>query len=95
MNLPLRHITVLEEAHNLLKRTSTIQSAESSNMAGMAVEKIANSMAEMRTYGEGFIIADQSPSMLDLAAIRNTNTKMVMALAGKRRHGGGWQIVRT
>ncbi len=83
MNLPLRHITVLEEAHNLLKRTSTAQSAESSNVAGMAVEKIANSMAEMRTYGEGFIIADQSPSMLDLAAIRNTNTKIVMALPEK------------
>lgn len=83
MNLPLRHVTVLEEAHNLLKRTSTVQSAEASNMAGMAVEKIANSMAEMRTYGEGFIIADQSPSILDLAAIRNTNTKVVMALPEK------------
>lgn len=83
MNLPLRHITVLEEAHNLLKRTSTTQSTESSNIAGMAVEKIANSMAEMRTYGEGFIIADQSPSMIDLTAIRNTNTKIVMALPEK------------
>lgn len=40
-------------------------------------------MAEMRTFGEGFIIADQSPSMLDLAAIRNTNTKIVMALPEK------------
>lgn len=83
MNLPLRHITVLEEAHNLLKRTSTTQSAESSNVAGMAVERIASSMAEMRTYGEGFVIVDQSPSMLDLAAIRNTNTKIVMALPEK------------
>lgn len=83
MNLPLRHITVLEEAHNLLKRTSTEQSSEGSNVAGLAVEKIANSMAEMRTYGEGFIIADQSPAMLDLAAIRNTNTKIVMALPEK------------
>lgn len=80
MNQKLRHVTVIEEAHNLLKRTSTSQSAESSNVAEMAVEKIANSMAEMRTYGEGFIIVDQSPSMLDLAAIRNTNTKIVMAL---------------
>lgn len=83
MNQPLRHVTVLEEAHNLLKRTSTNQIAESSNVAGMAVEKIANSMAEMRTYGEGFIIADQSPSMLDLSAIRNTNTKIIMALPEK------------
>lgn len=83
MNQPLRHVTVLEEAHNLLKRTSTMQTAESSNVAGMAVEKIANSMAEMRTFGEGFIIADQSPAMLDQAAIRNTNTKIVMALPEK------------
>ena len=83
MNQKLRHVTILEEAHNLLKRTSTDQTAESSNVAGMAVEKIANSMAEMRTYGEGFIIADQSPSMLDLATIRNTNTKIVMALPEK------------
>lgn len=83
MNQPLRHVTILEEAHHLLKRTSTTQNAESSNVAGMAVEKIANSMAEMRTYGEGFIIADQSPSMLDLATIRNTNTKIIMALPEK------------
>ena len=83
MNRDLHHVTVLEEAHNLLKRTSTNQIAESSNVAGMAVEKIANSMAEMRTYGEGFIIADQSPSMLDLATIRNTNTKIIMALPEK------------
>lgn len=83
MNQPLRHVTVLEEAHHLLKRTSTTQNAESSNVTGMAVEKIANSMAEMRTYGEGFIIADQSPSMLDLTTIRNTNTKIIMALPEK------------
>ena len=35
---------------------------------------------EMRTYGEGFIIADQSPALLDMAAIRNTNTKIIMRL---------------
>ena len=83
MNLKLRHVTVLEEAHHLLKRSSTTQSMESSNIAGMAVEKIATSMAEMRTYGEGFIIADQSPSLLDQASIRNTNTKIIMTLPEK------------
>ena len=83
MNLPLRHVTVLEEAHNLLQRTSKEQSSESANIAGKSVEMIANSIAEMRTYGEGFIIADQSPAMLDEAAIRNTNTKIIMALPDK------------
>lgn len=80
MNQKLKHVTVLEEAHNLLKKTSSIQSQESSNLAGKSVEMISNSIAEMRTYGEAFIIVDQSPSMLDTAAIRNTNTKIVLAL---------------
>lgn len=79
-NSALRHITVLEEAHNLLKRTSTEQSSETANLLGKSVEMLANSIAEMRTYGEGFIIADQSPGLLDMSVIRNTNTKIIMRL---------------
>ena len=79
-NSDLRHVTVLEEAHNLLKRTSTEQSSETSNLLGKSVEMLANSIAEMRTYGEGFIIADQSPGLLDMSVIRNTNTKIIMRL---------------
>jgi hypothetical protein len=80
MNSPLKHVTVLEEAHNLLKKTSTEQSAESSNMVGKSVEMLTNAIAEIRTYGEGFVIVDQAPNLLDTAAIRNTNTKIVLRL---------------
>ena len=80
INSPLSHITVLEEAHNLLKRTSTEQNSEGANLLGKSVELLANSIAEMRTYGEGFIIADQSPGLLDMSVIRNTNTKIVLRL---------------
>lgn len=80
MNKPLRHVNVLEEAHNLLRKVSLSQSMETTNVAGKSVEMITNSIAEMRTYGESFIIVDQSPSMLDSAAIRNTNTKIVLSL---------------
>lgn len=80
MNSSLKHVTVLEEAHNLLKRTSTEQPVEGGNLLGKSVEMIANAIAEMRTYGEGFIIADQAPALLDMAAIRNTNTKVIMRL---------------
>lgn len=79
-NEELKHVTVIEEAHNLLKRTSTEQSSESSNLLGKSVEMLANSIAEMRTYGEGFIIVDQAPGLLDLSVIRNTNTKIIMRL---------------
>lgn len=73
----LKHLMVLEEAHHLLKKTSTTQSQESSNPQGQAVEFFANALAEMRAYGQGFIIADQSVSALDVAVLRNTNTKIV------------------
>lgn len=76
----LRHVTVLEEAHNLLRRTAPEQSPEAGNLQGKSVEMLANAIAEMRTYGEGFIIADQAPGLLDMAVIRNTNTKILLRL---------------
>lgn len=76
----LLHVTVLEEAHNLLRRTSVSQSQEDANLQGKAVEMLTNSIAEMRAYGEGFIIADQAPALLDEAVIRNTNTKVAFRL---------------
>lgn len=79
-NLPLKHVTIIEEAHNLLKRTSTEQGQESANVQGKSVEMISNSIAEMRTYGEGFIIVDQSPTAVDISTIKNTNTKIIMRL---------------
>lgn len=80
MNSRLRHVTVLEEAHNLLRKTSAEQSQEGANLQGKSVEMLANAIAEMRTYGEGFIIADQAPGLLDMSVIRNTNTKIIMRL---------------
>ena len=80
MNIPLKHLTVLEEAHNLLRKTSYEQSSESANLQGKSVEMLTNAIAEMRTYGEGFLIADQAPGMLDPAVIRNTNTKIILRL---------------
>ncbi|MFD0942819.1 ATP-binding protein [Savagea faecisuis] len=77
-NTSLKHVTVLEEAHHLLKRVTP--TGEGNQLQAQSVEMISNSMAEMRTYGEGFIIADQSPNLLDLSAIRNTNTKIIMRL---------------
>lgn len=73
-NRGLKHVTVLEEAHNLLKNTSS----NDSSLIGKSVEMLTNTIAEIRTYGEGFIIVDQSPSSVDIAAIKNTNTKIVL-----------------
>lgn len=69
------HVTVLEEAHNLLKNTA---SGGQSELIGKSVEMLTNTIAEIRTYGEGFIIVDQSPSSVDISAIKNTNTKIIL-----------------
>lgn len=73
-NNGLKHITVLEEAHNLLKNTANGES----ELVGKSVEMLTQTIAEIRTYGEGFIIVDQSPSSVDISAIKNTNTKIVL-----------------
>ena len=79
-NSGLKHITVMEEAHNLLKYSAP---GAGSNVVRNSVEMICTNLAEMRTYGEGFVIVDQSPSAVDIAAIKNTNTKIVMRLPEK------------
>lgn len=80
MNMDLRHVTVLEEAHNLLKNSDKVTGTAGSQVVAKSVEMIVNGIAEMRSYGEGFIIVDQSPTSVDIAAIKNTNTKIVMRL---------------
>lgn len=80
MNSALKHVTILEEAHKLLKKTSTEQSQDSANIQGKSVEMLTNTIAEIRTYGEGFVIVDQAPNLLDTAVIRNTNTKIILRL---------------
>lgn len=79
MNQPLRHVTVIEEAHNIL-RNNVQSTGEGAGVAAKAIEMLTNAIAEMRTYGEGFIIVDQSPGAVDIAAIRNTNTKVILRL---------------
>lgn len=83
----LNHVTVLEEAHNLLKRTSKDQNQEGANMIGKSVEMISNSIKEMRTYGEGFLIIDQSPLAVDSSVVENTATKIIMNTPSKEACG--------
>ncbi|MCD7882989.1 MAG: DUF87 domain-containing protein, partial [Lachnospiraceae bacterium] len=79
MDSPLRHVTFLEEAHHLL-RADAHGYSEGANVQAASTEMITNAIAEIRTYGEGFVIADQAPAMMDQATIRNTYTKVVFKL---------------
>lgn len=74
------HVTVLEEAHTLLRRTSTDVAQDGANLRGMAVEMFTDAIAELRSKGEAFVIVDQSPTTLDPGALKHTNTKIVHRL---------------
>lgn len=72
----LRHLMLIEEAHRLLKNLPA-GSGENADPRGNAVEFFCNMLAETRSKGQGFIIADQIASKLAPDAIKNTNLKIV------------------
>ena len=74
MNRALHHVTLLEEAHNILSVS------QAGTVSSKAVELINRAIAEMRSAGEGFIIVDQTPSRLDSSVISNTANKIVFNL---------------
>lgn len=70
----LRHITVIEEAHRLLKRV------ESGSPAAHAVELFTGMLAETRAYGEGIVVAEQIPAKIVPDVLKNTALKIVHRL---------------
>jgi len=76
-NASLRHVTVIEEAHRLLKNVDTEVGGEEANNKAASVEVFANMLSEIRAYGEGIVIAEQIPAKLAPDAIKNTNLKLL------------------
>src|SRR5690606_5962781 len=66
--------------HRLLKATHRTASTDVGDPARKAVTMFTDMLAEMRAYGEGFIIADQIPSDLAPQIIKNTDVKIVHRL---------------
>ena len=66
----LAHLTVVEEAHRLLRRPEA-GAASRAGAAGHAVELFAGLLAEIRAYGEGLVIAEQIPARIAPDAIKN------------------------
>ncbi|BAZ08979.1 hypothetical protein NIES4071_07850 [Calothrix sp. NIES-4071] len=77
----LQHLTLVEKAHRLLQAAPGFSSPEVRNPRGKAVAMFTDMLAEMRAYGEGFIIADQIPNKLAPEILKNSNIKIVHRLA--------------
>lgn len=73
--LEVKHFLVIEEAHRLLKNI-----APSGNEVGdpkaNGVQFFTDMISELRSKGQGFIIADQIPEQLAPAVLKNTNLKI-------------------
>ena len=74
----LRHVTLIEEAHRLLSKTSTdLSNLENVSTKTKAVETFCNILSEIRAFGEGILIAEQIPAKLAQDAVKNTNLKVM------------------
>jgi hypothetical protein len=69
----LHHVTVVEEAHRLLKATTD-------GTAGHAVEMFAGLLAEIRAYGEGIVVAEQIPGKVIPDVVKNSALKILHRL---------------
>ena len=81
-NGELRNIILIDEAHVLLDAHSAKGSEKSS--AEEAVKTIENMIAEVRSYGTGIIIADQSPARVGEGIVANTDIKVSFRLVEKK-----------
>jgi hypothetical protein len=77
----LQHVTVVEEAHNVMGNVKPSGPSEvAADTKGQSVQAFADLLTEVRAYGEGILIADQSPEKLVPDAVRNTNLQIAHQL---------------
>lgn len=76
----LKHLIVIEEAHRLFKNAAGTKNPESASSVEQLVETLGNMMAEIRAYGEGMLIVDQSPAKIAEDVLRNSSVKLIHRL---------------
>ncbi len=79
----LRHVTLIEEAHRLLRNVPETAGTAVANPRHRAIEAFSNMLAELRAFGEGLVVVDQMPSKLVPDVIRNTGLKVVHRLTAE------------
>jgi len=84
-NKTLQHVTVVEEAHNVVSNVQSVGASEiAADTKAKAVAAFSDMLSEVRAYGEGLMISDQSPEKLAPDAMRNTNLQLAHQLRDRR-----------
>lgn len=80
----LRHLLLIEEAHRIMENVASVGPSEvAADTRAKAVRMMSDFLVEMRAYGQGVLIAEQSPEKLAPDAVRNTNLKIGHMLPGR------------
>lgn len=80
----LKNIILIDEAHVLLGEKSSHNRGEhSADAQGTTIKAIQDMIAEIRSYGTGIIIADQSPTKVSREVVANTDIKVSFRLVQK------------
>lgn len=79
---PLKHMLLIEEAHNLIGAQGT-GGDNRANPRAQTIELFVNMLAEMRALGQGILIADQLPTAIAPQAVKQTNVKVLMRVTAK------------
>jgi len=75
----LKNIILIDEAHVLLGGGS-VTTGNGTNSQGATIKSLQDMIAEIRSYGTGIIIADQSPTKVSREIIANTDIKISFRL---------------
>jgi hypothetical protein len=67
----LRHVTFLEEVHNLFPR---------SHVEHQTTNSLENVFREIRSFGEGLVSITQHPSLIPIYVLGNCNTQIYLGL---------------
>lgn len=71
----LMHLTVIEEAHNVLTRPNPAATGVG-NPQQVVADLFSDMLSEIRSWGEGLMIIDQVPTKLIPDVMKNTNYKI-------------------
>ena len=79
---PLKHMLLVEEAHNLIPATGG-GNGNRADPKMHTIELFVNMLAEMRALGQGILIADQLPTAIAPQAVKQTNVKILMRVTAR------------
>lgn len=91
----LRYVIFIEEAHNIIGRTSEFKASEDvADPKAFATELICRMLAELRALGVGIVVIDQLPSAVAPEVIKNTASKLSFQLVANqdRQELGGTML---